>query len=357
MSAPLFQPIQIRNLLISNRAWVSPMCQYSAENGIATDWHRVHLGALASGGAGLTMVEATGVVPEGRISFGCLGLWSEEHAQALLPIVEFAHSRGSKIGIQLAHAGRKASTMRPWDDHLIATIDEGGWQTVSASEIAFHGMPVPRALTQDEIWKLQQSFVSAAIRAIKVGFDVIELHSAHGYLFHQFLSPLSNYRKDEYGGDFAGRSRFLCETVVKVRAAIPEGTPLFVRISASDWTVNGWDIEESILLAAELKSLGVDLIDVSSGGLLHGATAPVGPGFQVPFSRAIKTGTGILTAAVGLITEASQANEIVESASADAVMLGRALLRNPHWPLIAAEELGMKITWPPQYERSRRLPK
>ena len=331
------------------------MCQYSAVNGVATTWHLVHLGALAAGGAGLVMVEATGVVPEGRISIGCLGLWSAEHGQGLRPIVEFAHSMGCKIGIQLAHAGRKASTMRPWDDHLIASADEGGWQSVSASEIAFHNMPTPKALTQSEILSLQDSFVTAALLAIKVGFDLIELHSAHGYLFHQFLSPLSNLRQDEYGGDFAGRTRFLRETAAKVRAAIPDGTPLFVRISATDWVAGGWDIEESIRLAGELKLVGVDLIDVSSGGTVYNATIPVAPGYQVAFAKAIKQGIGILTSAVGLITNAHQANEIIASQSADAVMLARESLRNPHWALLAAEELGDKINLPRQYDRARRV--
>ncbi|MBC7463190.1 MAG: NADH:flavin oxidoreductase/NADH oxidase [Actinobacteria bacterium] len=354
-SAPLFQEIQIRDLTISNRIWVSPMCQYSATDGLASDWHRVHLGAFATGGAGLTIVEATGVVPEGRISVGCLGIWSDEHAHALQPMVDFAHSQGVAIGIQLAHAGRKGSTMRPWDDHLIASPEEGGWQTVSASEIAFHGMPTPHALSINEIAKLVESFATAALRAVNVGFDVIELHAAHGYLFHQFFSPLSNNRTDEYGGDFAGRTKFLLQTVKRVREVIPQTTPLFVRISATDWVEGGWTIEDSIQLAKELQTAGVDLIDVSSGGIVHNATIPFGPSFQVPLAEAIKQGADIPTSAVGLITDAQQANEIVSSNKADAVMMGRVMLRNPRWPLAAAETLNEKIAWPKQLERARTL--
>lgn len=353
---PLFEEIEIRNLTISNRIWVSPMCQYSANDGFASDWHRVHLGSFATGGAGLTMVEATGVVPEGRISTGCLGLWSDGQALALKPAVDFAHSMGAAIGIQLAHAGRKGSTMRPWDGHLMATAEEGGWQTVSASGIAFQGMPTPRALSTSEIGSLVESFAAAAVRAVKVGFDIIELHAAHGYLFHQFLSPLSNQRTDEYGGDFKGRSRFLLQTVKRVREVIPQTTPLFVRLSATDWVEGGWGIVESILLAKEFKILGVDLVDVSTGGTVHNATIPVGPGFQVPMAEAIKHGAEIATSAVGLITQADQANEIIASNRADAVMMGREMLRNPRWPLMASEELEVKIPWPRQLERARTRP-
>ncbi|MEK6648154.1 MAG: NADH:flavin oxidoreductase/NADH oxidase, partial [Actinomycetota bacterium] len=333
----------------------SPMCQYSAKNGVVGEWHRVHLGAFATGGAGLIFVEATAVVPEGRISVGCPGIWNDEQAEAFRPIVDFAHSMGATIGIQLAHAGRKGSTMPPWNDHLIAHSNEGGWESVSASPIAFHGMPTPRELSVAEIAELTQNFVGAAQRAIKVGFDVIELHAAHGYLFHQFISPLSNKRADEYGGDFNGRTRFLREVAQQVRQGIPEGVPLFVRISATDWVEGGWNIEDSISLAREFKNLGVDLIDVSSGGLIHGVKVPVGPGYQVPFSEAIKKETGILTSAVGLITDAHQAEEIVASGKADAVMLAREMLRNPRWPMAAAEKLGIRITWPVQYERARTL--
>ncbi|MDP1720535.1 MAG: NADH:flavin oxidoreductase/NADH oxidase [Candidatus Nanopelagicaceae bacterium] len=355
MPSSLFQEIKIRDLAIENRAWVSPMCQYSATNGIVGEWHQVHLGALATGGAGLIFVEATGVVPEGRISIGCPGIWSNKHAEAFKPIVEFAHSMNRAIGIQLAHAGRKASTMRPWDDHHVADKSEGGWQTVSASPLAFHGMPTPRELSSYEISELTDAFAQGAKRAIDVGFDVIELHSAHGYLFHQFLSPLTNLRIDEYGGGFEGRTRFLREATEKVRASIPAGVPLFVRISATDWVEGGWDIEQSISLSKELKKLGVDLIDVSSGGLVHDAKIPFGPNYQVPFATAIKEEAGILTSAVGMITGAEQAQEIIDSGKADAVMLAREMLRNPRWPLNAAEQLGVHVDWPDQYRRASKF--
>ena len=266
MSATIFEPLTIRELTISNRVWVSPMCQYSAVEGFVGEWHRIHLGAFSTGGAGLIFVEATGVVPEGRISVGCPGIWSDEQAEAFRPIVEFAHSQGRTMGIQLAHAGRKGSCMLPWDDHAIALESEGGWETVSASPIAFHGMPTPREMSIPEILELTENFARAAQRAVQVGFDVIELHGAHGYLINQFLSPLSNKREDEYGGGFEGRTRFLREIIESVRKVIPEGFPLFLRISASDWAEGGWRIEDSVQLAAQVKELGVDLIDVSSGG-------------------------------------------------------------------------------------------
>jgi len=357
MSAKLFQEIKIRDLTIPNRVWVSPMCQYSATDGLIGEWHRIHLGAFATGGAGLIFVEATGVIPEGRISIGCPGIWNDELAQAFRPIIDFAHSMGSKIGIQIAHAGRKASTMRPWDDHLVADESEGGWQTVSASPLPFTGMPTPHALSTTEIAELIEDFAKAADRAVRVGFDVVEIHAAHGYLLHQFLSPLTNKRTDEYGGNLAGRMRFLLEVARKVRNSIPDGMPLFVRISATDWVEGGWDIDEAILLCAELKKIGVDLIDVSSGGLVSNAVIPVGPGYQVRFAEAIREKTGIATSAVGVITESHQAEEIIASGKADAVMLARAMLRNPRWALAAAEELGEAGKWPKQFVRAAKLPR
>jgi len=357
MSVKLFQDIQIRDLTIPNRVWVSPMCQYSANNGIVGEWHRVHLGAFATGGAGLIFVEATGVVPEGRISVGCPGIWNDEQAEAFKPIVDFAHSMGAKIGIQLAHAGRKGSTMAPWADHLIADESEGGWQTVSASSIPFTGMQVPHMLSVAQIADLVENFGEAASRAIKTGFDVIEIHAAHGYLLHQFLSPLTNKRTDQYGGNLGGRTRFLLEVARKVRNTIPNGVPLFVRISATDWVEGGWDIGEAILLCAELKKIGVDLIDVSSGGLVSNAVIPVGPGYQVRFADAIREKTGIATSAVGVITDAHQAEEIVASGKADAVMLAREMLRNPRWALAASEELGVPARWPKQFVRASKLPR
>lgn len=331
------------------------MCQYSADNGLVGDWHKVHLGALASGGAGLIFVEATAVVPHGRISLACPGIWDDAHAEAFRPIVDFSHSMGVPIAMQLAHAGRKGSTMSPWDDHVIATREEGGWETDGPSALSYGNFPVPHQLTTVEIADLRQSFVDAGLRSLKVGFDVLELHAAHGYLFHQFMSPLSNDRTDEYGGSFENRIRFLLETAKAMRSAIPDSVPLFVRISATDWVEGGWSIEESVQLSAELKKVGVDLIDVSTGGLVDYAKIPVGPGYQVPFAERIKSEVGIMTSAVGLIMEPTQAEEIVASGKADAVMLARAMLRNPHWPMWAAEELGVRIPWQRQFERARKL--
>ena len=351
----LFDPLTIGSVIFQNRAWVSPMCQYSAIDGLVGEWHRAHLNSFATGSPGLIMVEATGVVPEGRISIACTSLHSQAHAEAFLPMIGFAHSQNVKMGIQLAHAGRKASTMRPWDDHRMATIDEGGWQSVSSSAIAFHGYPEPRALTTDEIHQLTLDFVAAAKRAITVGFDVIEIHAAHGYLFHQFYSPLANTRSDEYGGSFENRTRFLLETTKAVRDAIPRDTPLFVRISATDWVDDGWNLVDSIELCSQLKAVGVDLIDVSTGGNVHNAPVKATPGFQVPFSAAIRTEVDIMTTAVGLITEPEQAQYIIETGEADAVFLARAMIRNPRWALFAAEKLGVKIKWPHQLERGQSL--
>jgi 2,4-dienoyl-CoA reductase-like NADH-dependent reductase (Old Yellow Enzyme family) len=354
MSA-LFTPLKIRDTEFQNRVWVSPMCQYQATDGHIGPWHHAHLGAFATGAPGLIMVEATGVIPEGRISIGCTSIEDDAHANSFKEVIDFAHSFNVKIGIQLAHAGRKASTMRPWDDHRMATKDEGGWQATSSSATPFEGYPIPRALTTDEIKELTQKFVEAAKRAVKVGFDVIEIHAAHGYLFHQFYSPLMNERTDEYGGSYENRIRFLIETTKAVRAAIPATTPLFVRVSATDWAEGGWDINDSVNLCKELKSLGVDLIDVSSGGAIHNAKIDAKPNFQVPFADAIRNQADILTAAVGLITEAEQAEAIITSNQADAVFLARAMLRNPRWALNAAEKLGVKITWPLSLDRGRAL--
>jgi len=354
MSA-LFSPLTIRDTEFQNRVWVSPMCQYQATDGHIGDWHRAHLGAFATGAPGLIMVEATGVLPEGRISIGCPSIEDDAHAQSFKSVIDFAHSHGVKIGIQLAHAGRKASTMRPWDDHRMATPAEGGWQAVSSSATAFEGYPIPHALTIDEIKELTKSYAAAATRAVKVGFDVIEIHAAHGYLFHQFFSPLMNQRTDEYGGSYENRTRFLIETTKAIRAAIPKTTPLFLRISASDWAEGGWDINDSVKLAKELKELGVDLIDVSSGGAIHNAKIDAKPNFQVPFAQAIRTQANIPTAAVGLITEPEQAEAIISEGQADAVFLARAMLRNPRWALSAAEKLGVKINWPVSLDRARTL--
>ena len=352
MSA-LFDPLTIREVEFNNRIWVSPMCQYMAKDGFVGQWHDVHLGSFATGGTGLIMVEATGVVPEGRISIGCPSIEDDAHAQAFKPMIDFAHSHDVKIGIQLAHAGRKAACALPWGDHKMATPEEGGWQAVSSSAIAFEGYPEPRALTIAEIHQLTQDFVDAAVRSVKVGFDVIELHAAHGYLFHQFYSPLANKRTDEYGGEFANRTRFLVETVEAVRKAIPTGTPLFVRISATDWVDDGWNLIDSVELCAQLKALGVDLVDVSTGGNVHNAPIKATPGFQVPFATAIRAETGIMTTAVGLITEPEQADHIIQTGEADAVFMAREFLRNPRFPLLAAQKLGVAIKWPRPIERGK----
>jgi 2,4-dienoyl-CoA reductase-like NADH-dependent reductase (Old Yellow Enzyme family) len=354
MSA-LFTPLTIRETVFQNRVWVSPMCQYQSTDGHIGPWHRSHLGALATGAPGLIMVEATGVIPEGRISIGCPSIEDDAHANSFKEVINFAHSQGVKIGIQLAHAGRKASTMRPWEDHLIATPEEGGWEATSSSATAFAGYPTPRALTINEIKELTDKFAQAATRAVKVGFDVIEIHAAHGYLFHQFFSPLMNNRTDEYGGSYENRTRFLLEATKAIRAAIPTTTPLFVRLSASDWTEGGWDINDSVKLSTQLKELGVDLIDTSSGGAIHNAKIDAKPSFQVPFATSIRKESNILTAAVGLITEPEQAEAIIAEGRADAVFLARAMLRNPRWALNAAEKLGVIIQWPHSLDRARTL--
>lgn len=328
------------------------MCQYSATDGKVGQWHVVHLGSFASGGAGLVMAEATAVVPEGRISIGCPGLWSDEVAETWRPVVEFVHSLDGKIGIQIAHAGRKGSRRRDWDGGN-AELHEGGWQPVGPSENAYHGYPMARALELSEVKQLVQHFADAARRAINIGFDVLEIHSAHGYLLHEFLSPLSNERTDEYGGSFENRTRLLLEVVAAVRQVMPDGMPLFVRISATDWKAGGWDLDQSIKLAQLLKAAGVDLVDVSSAGLVHDQEITAGPHFQVPFATAIRTGADIATSAVGLITEPEKANAIVENNEADVVFIARAALRNPRWPFYAAETLGHRIDLPAQLMRSR----
>ena len=355
MTSQLFSPLKVRGVEFKNRVWVSPMCQYSAIDGVVGTWHVVHLGSFATGGVGMIMVEATAVMPNGRISVGCSGIWNETQAEAFKPAIDFVHSQGSLIGIQLAHAGRKGSTMKPWDDHEIASAAEGGWETIAPSAIPYKDFPIPHEMTVSEIKDAQQAFVDAAVRSERAGFDLIELHAAHGYLFHQFFSPFTNTRSDEYGGSFENRVRFLVDTAKSVRSALKESTPLFVRISASDWVEGGWDVDDSIELCRILKEVGVDLIDVSSGGLVHDAKITTGPGYQVHFAEAVKNGAQILTSAVGQINQAQQAEEIVATHRADAVMIGREMLRNPRWAIAAAEELGEKIPWSLQLERSRRI--
>ncbi|WP_433870954.1 NADH:flavin oxidoreductase/NADH oxidase [Saccharopolyspora sp. CA-218241] len=347
----LFEPIKIRDTEIRNRAWVSPMCQYSAVDGAPNDWHLVHLGQFATGGAGLVIAEATAVVPEGRISPADTGLWNDEQVAAWRRITDFVRAQGATPGVQLAHAGRKASTSAPWEGDRSVSADEGGWQTVSSTDAAFGDLAAPRALTEDEVAALPQRFAEAAGRAEAAGFEVVELHFAHGYLAHQFYSPLTNDRTDRYGGDFEGRTRLLLEIVEAVRA-VWHG-PLLTRISATDWVEGGWTGDDSVALAKLLAERGVDLVDASTGGATPKASIPVRSGYQTPFARKIRAEAGVATGAVGLITSPEQAEEIVASGSADAVLLGRELLRDPHWPMHAADRLRGESLWPKQYERAR----
>lgn len=352
--ADLFSPISFRAVTVPNRVVVSPMCQYSSEDGFANDWHLVHLGSRAVGGAGLVITEAAAVVPEGRITPQDLGIWKDEHIAPLARIVEFLHSQGAVAGTQLAHAGRKASMQRPWQGERLMSPDEGGWtDVVGPSDVAFRNdYAKPHALTVEGIRGVRDAFVTATRRAMKAGFDVIEIHAAHGYLLHEFLSPLSNKRTDEYGGSFENRIRLLVETVDAVRAELGEKAPLFVRISATDWTEGGWDIDQSVELSRVLKQHGADVMDVSSGGNVAGATIPTGPSYQVPFAQEIRSKAGIATAAVGQITEPAQADAIVRNGEADLVLLAREFLRDPYWPLHAAQALGVDVTWPAQYLRA-----
>jgi 2,4-dienoyl-CoA reductase-like NADH-dependent reductase (Old Yellow Enzyme family) len=335
-----------------NRIFVSPMCQYSSRDGLPNDWHMVHLGSRAVGGAGLVCVEATGVSPEGRISPGDTGLWSEAHARAFEPIASFIKSQGARAGVQLAHAGRKASTDVPWRGGKPLGGGQGGWETLAPSAVPFGDWPPPREMTRADIDDVTVQFADAARRALAAGFDVVELHMAHGYLLHEFLSPLSNRREDEFGGSLENRARFPLLVTEAVRAVWPDERPLFARISATDWVEGGWDLEQSIQLSRRLKERGVDLIDCSTGGLVPGARIPVAPNYQVPFAERIRKEAGVATGAVGLINEPSQAEEIVASGKADAVFLARAELRDPYWPLHAARELGAEAPWPVQYGRA-----
>lgn len=325
------------------------MCMYSAVDGIPNEWHMVHLGSFARGGAGLVMVEATGITPEGRITPGCTGMWSADHVSAFRPITRFIEAQGAVPGIQLSHSGRKGSTSPLWEGGHWVAPEAGGWATMGPSAIAFSGLPEPRAMTQSDIDGVIRSFVEAAGRAVSAGFKVIELHAAHGYLLHQFLSPLSNHRDDHYGGSLSNRIRLTLEVATAVRQELGAQIPLFVRLSATDWVDGGWTLDESVVLGTELKQVDVDLIDCSSGALISVADIDVHDGYQVPFARRIRAEAGIATSAVGLITTAAAAQEVVASQAADAVFLGRALLRNPHWPLLAAEELGQVAPWPVQY--------
>jgi len=349
----LFEPLTLRGVTLRNRIGISPMCQYSSVDGFPNDWHLAHLGARAAGGAGLVLTEATAVEARGRISPEDAGIWSDDHIEPWARIARFIKSQGAVPGMQLAHAGRKASTAAPWNGgNGIADVD-GGWEPVAPSAVAFNpDYRLPHALTTGEIKDIQRAFADAAVRATSAGFEWIELHAAHGYLAHSFLSPLANQRTDDYGGSFDNRVRFLIETAREVRRVLPASTPLTVRISTSDWAENAWDIDQSVELAKRLKSEGVDLIDCSSGGIAPGIKIPIGPGYQVPFAELIRERAAIATAAVGLITDAQQANAIVESGQADLILIARQSLRDPNWPIHVAQELGHTIEPPKQYERA-----
>jgi 2,4-dienoyl-CoA reductase-like NADH-dependent reductase (Old Yellow Enzyme family) len=350
----LFDELTIRGLTLRNRIAVSPMCQYSCTDGVANDWHFVHLASRAVGGAALVFTEAAAVTPEGRISPQDLGIWNDAQASALARIAAFIDSQGAAAGIQLAHAGRNGSTRRPWDGGGAVAESEGGWARVDApSAIPFSGdYLVPHAMTEADIAACVGAFAAAAGRALAAGFRVIELHAAHGYLIHEFLSPLSNTRADRYGGSFENRTRLAREVALAVRGVWPASHPLFARISVTDWTDGGWDLPQSIELARALKECGVDLIDASSGGNVSTARIPLGPGYQTPFAEAIKREAGIATGAVGLITESVQAEHVIRTGQADLVLLARELLRDPYWPMRAARELGHSIAWPAQYLRA-----
>lgn len=352
--ASLFDPLVLRGLTLANRVAVSPMCQYSSREGFASDWHLVHLGSRAVGGAGLVFTEAAAVLPEARISPQDLGIWSDEHVPMLARITRFIRRQGAAAGVQIAHAGRKASTRRPWDGPGAVPPGEGGWSNVVApSALPFaEGYARPSELDQDGVARVIKAFAGAAGRAREAGFQVVEIHAAHGYLLHEFLSPLSNHRQDKYGGSLENRTRLLREVAAAVRAVWPERLPLFVRISATDWAEGGWTIEESIELARQLHSLGVDLIDCSSGGTLPHAQVPVGPGYQTPFADRIRREAGIATGAVGMITDAAQADHILRTGQADFILMAREFLREPYWPLQAARELGQQASWPVQYLRA-----
>lgn len=350
----LFSTLKVRDQVFKNRIAVSPMCQYSSIDGMPSDWHLVHLGSRAVGGAGLVIAEATAVSPEGRITPDDAGIWNEEQADAYKRITSFIKSQNSVPGIQIAHAGRKASTFSPWKGAGAVPEQSGGWKTLGPSPIPFsnaYGMPME--MSKDDIHKVVGQFKSAAVRAVNAGFGVIEIHMAHGYLIHEFLSPLSNKRKDNYGGSLENRCRLAVEVATAVREVIPEGLPLFARLSVTDWIEDGWDAEQSVYLSKKLKETGVDLIDCSSGGNVADAAVPLGPSYQVEFAERIRKETGINTGAVGLITSPEQAENILRTGQADIVIMGREVLRNPYWPLYAARKLKAEIDWPKQYLRAK----
>jgi 2,4-dienoyl-CoA reductase-like NADH-dependent reductase (Old Yellow Enzyme family) len=351
----LFSPLTLRDLTFKNRIFVSPMCQYSSEDGMPTDWHLVHLGSRAIGGAAAVIVEATAVSPEGRISPWDSGMGSPAHGRAFQRITRFMKDAGSVPGVQLAHAGRKASTNRPWLSGGAVSPEQGGWQPIAPSAIAFDAhYPMPREMTTADIDAVVRHFADSTRWSLDAGFELVEVHAAHGYLLHQFLSPLSNHRTDDYGGSLENRMRLTLRVAHTVREIWPAPLPVFVRISATDWAEGGWDLPQSVELSKRLKAIGIDLIDCSSGALVPHVKIPVGPGYQVPFAEAIKRDAGIATGAVGMIVEAEQAEAIIATGKADAVLLARKMLEDPYWPLHAAEELGADVEWPKQYLRTRK---
>lgn len=353
MSSKLFSPFQCRSVVLKNRVGVAAMCQYSAQNGVPNAWHVVHLGSRAVGGAGLLMVEAAAVAADGRITQGDIGIWSGEQVDAFRPITDFAKSQGAVPGIQLAHAGRKGSTQVPWLGRKMVNEQDGGWQTIAPSAVRFNDeYPLPREMAEQDIARVTEEYIESARRCLSAGFEVLELHMGHGYLMHQFLSPLTNLRNDDYGGDFERRVAFPLRLAKAVRLEWPAHLPLFVRLSATDWIGGGWDLEQSVKFALMLRVIGVDLIDCSSGSILPDSRGTSAPNYQVPFSAAIRREAGIATAAVGLITQASQSEEILANEQADLIFLGRKLLSDPYWPLRAEEELEGRANWPIQYDRA-----
>jgi 2,4-dienoyl-CoA reductase-like NADH-dependent reductase (Old Yellow Enzyme family) len=350
VSTNLLSPLTIRGVTLRNRIGVSPMCQYCAVDGMVDDWHLVHLGSRAAGGAGLIFVEATAVTAQGRITPGDSGIWDDRHIEPMARIASFVHRMGAVAGIQLAHAGRKGSCQPPWHGGARMKTEEGGWDIVAPSAIPFvDGDPPPHALDDAGIREIVAAFVAAARRAMQAGFRILEIHSAHGYLLHSFLSPLANHRTDRYGGSLENRMRLVLEVAAALRAVMPDDMPLFTRISSTDWVDGGWDLEQSIVLAHALKAVGVDLVDASSGGAVPGAKIPVAPNYQVPFAAAIRKATGMLTGAVGMITQPDQANQIITSGDADIVFLAKEMLREPYWALKAQQSLGGEQAWPLQY--------
>lgn len=354
-STLLFSPIRVRGLEAKNRVWVAPMCMYSCENrdGVVNEFHVVHYGSRAYGGAGLIIVEATGILPEGRITPWCAGIWNDDHVVAWRKVTDAIRAGGSKSAIQLAHAGRKASTYRAQSGSGSVDLVDGGWQSVSSTSEAFEGYAAPRELSTAEVAELPAAFAAAAARSVRAGFDAIELHAAHGYLMHQFLSPITNRRSDQYGGSLENRARLLLEVVAAVRAVIPEDMPLMIRFSATDYREDGWDETQTAQVASWAAEAGADLFDISSGGLITGVKIPSGPGYQVPLAEFVAERVSQPVSAVGQITDAKQAESILQSGEVDIIMLGRAVLRDPYWPLRAAAELGVEVDWPIQYARGK----